>query len=520
MKHLLISLLFAFSALAVEPPQTRPATAAEKAFLLHHMGEENLKNFGQNYAIESEIREAEFALMSLFEKDGSLSKKAAQGYIQHLTNRGYDRRAVEQRISGLMKGYFSNLQVESFASSVDGETKEDYEDRLEKAESNEEVRELEAELRTKLSDSKISKEFTKQNELKAEKLGNALLSAMKRKDYSPQDMPDPVSSSPEFYVPQDFDLAKYKKEISQKNQVLCERMPIKSISDEATQLEKQMSAVVSPSKKSGKGIQEIWIAWGYNRDWHSKSDAMFKTMYGDFTIHNAEGKDVPKKFGIYYFDPEKLSIPQYNIEIGVMFNDKWGMDLHMDHMKWKFDRLKDYKMTGDFSKKVWSTRGPRKTFEQAKADMDASWLRFEHSDGYNYISLGLIRNFKVFETESGNFDVDARVSAGAGAMVPRTDVRLYYQKDNGSSDRYGINNKFHIAGYGVHADARLKFTFWDRVFIQAAARGTRIKIENALVDGAGASLEHTPINSLQVIGQIGYQHKFNLNSKKKKKKKK
>ena len=133
--------------------------------------------------------------------------------------------------------------------------------------------------------------------------------------------------------------------------------------------------------------------------------------------------------------------------------------------------------------------------------------------GYNYLSLGLIRNFKIAESKSGNFDVDARVSAGAGLMVPRTDVRLYYQKDDGDSDRYGINNKFHVAGYGVHSDARLKFTFWDKVFLQATARGSRIKIKNALVDGSGASLEHTPINSLQIIGQLGYQHKLNLKSK-------
>lgn len=315
------------------------------------------------------------------------------------------------------------------------------------------------------------------NEKNAQMIGAQLTSARDAQSYAPQELPAPQLEEIEFYVPEDFD--------------------------------------VDTAKSAKGGIQEIWIAWGYNRDWHSRSDAMFKTMYGDFTIHDAYGDDVPKKFGIYYFDPEKISIPQYNIEIGVMFNDKWGIDLKMDHMKWKFDRLRDYEITGDFSKKVWSTRGPRKTFEQAKADKDASWLRFEHTDGYNYISVGVIRNFNLVDTKV--VDVDARVSAGAGAMVPRTDVRLYYQKDDGNSDRYGINNKFHVAGYGAHADARLKITFWDRIFLQATARGSRIKIKNALVDGAGASLEHTPINSLQIIGQIGYQHKFNLKSKSEKK---
>jgi len=400
---------------------------------MSQFSEEGLRAFGVSYAIESEIRTAESKLIEMFEKRGSISSKAAEGYVQHLVDRGFTEKEINQRISTVMKTYFYGQEIKNSG-----------------------------------------------NEKKAEQIGNELSAAKNAQDYMPQTLPAPELEEIEFYVPEDF------------------------------------SADTKAAAKSG--IQEIWIAWGYNRDWHSKSDAMFKTMYGDFTIHDAHGDDVPKKFGIYYFDPEKISIPQYNIEIGVMFNDKWGLDLKMDHMKWKFDRLRDYEITGDFSKKVWSTRGPRKTFEQAKADKDASWLRFEHTDGYNYISVGVIRNFKLINTENGVLDVDARVSAGAGAMVPRTDVRLYYQKDDGGSDRYGINNKFHVAGYGVHADARLKITFWDRVFLQATARGSRIKIENALVDGAGASLEHTPINSLQIIGQIGYQHKFDLKSKNQKKK--
>jgi len=462
---------------------------------------------GTNYALQTEIRAVEFSLMQEFHKSGSISQKLSEGYIQHLTNRGFSKTDIKRRVSSMMKGYFNNLQVLNADKALDQTKKDYYEEKLKDVTEEESGSILDA-----LHDEILASPMSKENEKTSEKFSTSFFKALE-KDYTKKAMPVPTAENLEYIVPADFSIqSKNIEKAKTDSQLYCVQKVNKPISEQAVDLANSLENVIEKDSKK-KGIQEIWISWGYNRDWHSKSDAMFKTLYGDFTIHDAYGDDVPKKFGIYYFDPEKISIPQYNIEIGVMFNDKWGMDLHMDHMKWKFDRLRDYEITGDFSKKVWSTRGSRKTFEEAIRDKDASWLRFEHTDGYNYLSLGLIRNLKLVESKSGNFDIDARVSGGAGLMVPRTDIRLYYQKDDGGSDRYGINNKFHIAGYGVHADARLKFTFWDKVFLQATVRGSRIKVKNALVDGVGASLEHTPINSVQVIGQIGYQHKFKMKSK-------
>ena len=106
-------------------------------------------------------------------------------------------------------------------------------------------------------------------------------------------------------------------------------------------------------------------------------------------------------------------------------------------------------------------------------------------------------------------------------MVPKTNINI---RQGGKWERLGIDNRFHIAGGGVHAGVRIKFTFWDRVYIQAALRGTYIKISNSLVDTENepnARLSHTPISSIQFMGQIGYelpaQKLFNLFRKKKNK---
>ncbi len=266
-------------------------------------------------------------------------------------------------------------------------------------------------------------------------------------------------------------------------------------------------------QKKAKG--RLYFSWGYNRALHSKSDATFATKDGTFTVHDAHGNDRPSPFGIWYFNPQKLSIPQYNVEVGYMFNEKWGIELGQDHMKWVFDPYREYKFTGNYDQTLW-VDDPTvvnewgmdikpTTFEDIKNTGDATWLRFEHTDGYNYVHVSAIYNQKIYYTRNRKFRIDAKFDAGAGLMIPKTNVNFR----QGSKWNYdGIDNRFHIAGVGVSSGVRLKFTFWDRLYVQAAIRGTYIKINNALVDtqrDPDARLEHSPIGSVQFMGQIGYE---------------
>ena len=82
-------------------------------------------------------------------------------------------------------------------------------------------------------------------------------------------------------------------------------------------------------------------------------------------------------------------------------------------------------------------------------------------------------------------------------MVPKTKVMMHRDE---MWQWKGLDNRFHLAGYGGHADARLKFTFWDRISLVGMVRGNVIKIDNALVytdRDPEARLSHTPIKSVQ-----------------------
>jgi hypothetical protein len=277
-------------------------------------------------------------------------------------------------------------------------------------------------------------------------------------------------------------------------------------------------------KKNNKTFlkpKQIYFIWGYNRAFHSNSDMIFRTSEGNFTIHEAQGKDRPSDFDPkIYFNPTTFSIPQYVVKLGYMFNEDWGIELSQDHMKWVFVNDIKYKITGDFSPTLYVTEDGKewpvgRNFDEIKESGNATWLGAEHSDGYNYVNVSAVRNLNVFKTKSEVIRLDIRPNAGFGLMVPKTKVMMH--RDSLWSWK-GLDNRFHVAGFGVHAELKARLTFFKYFFMEAAARVTYIKIHNSLVNGSNDRLEHTPITSLQLFGAAGVTVPIGNGKKKKKKK--
>ena len=449
----------------------REATLEERNLILQNGGEEKLKAFGDHLAHETENTVFEKAMVEELMAKGSLDPMAIHAYIQHLTNQGMSKSEIECKIEHLSNMYFAELQLKNISSILPESKLSEHKDKfkdaaLESLDQN--ISSLDADI--------SNSEVTKLNESKSEKLKNDFLKVSNEQNF----LAEPSTNTSKMYS------------------------PVKVMVPE--NFSQKMDQVTSEVNKDAKPLfHQVWFAWGYNRGFHSNTDVKFTTKDGTFMIHDAVGKDRQTAFGINWFNPTRISIPQYNLEVGVMFNKHWGMDFHADHMKYVFDNSLPYEITGNYNHLVATNTGVV-TFDQAAANHDATWLRFEHTNGYNYPSLGLVYNQNLFQTKNNKFSIDARMGAGAGLVVPKTEVWIY--QDN-PVVRYGIDNKFHVAGGGVHGDLRLKFTFWDSFFIQIATRGTYIKVKNALVDGAEARIEHIqPIQSLEVIGQIGYQYTF------------
>lgn len=270
----------------------------------------------------------------------------------------------------------------------------------------------------------------------------------------------------------------------------------------------------------------IYVTWGYNRAWYSNADTTFKTPDGSFTIHGARGVDRPTTEFKTYINPAKLTIPQYNVRVGYRFNKRWAVEVGTDHMKWIFVPTGDYKITGDYNRPVWLhdedaqgnwINSRKVTFNEAKAAGNASFVRFEHSDGYNYPHATVFFTETLLKTKNERFRLDGSVGAGAGVLFPKTRVQIQDTEDGSVRD---VDNKFHIAGWGAHVDANAKVVYKAKsgreVFIQAANRGMVGKVNNALYLGSEGSFSQAPIYTYEVYVTAGFAQPLGNGKKKRK----
>src|SRR5438045_3602960 len=75
--------------------------------------------------------------------------------------------------------------------------------------------------------------------------------------------------------------------------------------------------------KKTKGT--FYFAWGYNKDWFSKSDLHFEDHSDDnydFTLYDVKADDRP---GFTHIFNKDISIPQYIYRFGYYFNDKHNL---------------------------------------------------------------------------------------------------------------------------------------------------------------------------------------------------
>src|SRR5690348_13754244 len=79
-------------------------------------------------------------------------------------------------------------------------------------------------------------------------------------------------------------------------------------------------------KKKKHFIKEVYLSWGYNKEWYTHSSVHISqpSLGNDYTFRNIRGHDHPGwDEGLLQ---KALSIPQYNYRLGFLLNDKrgWG----------------------------------------------------------------------------------------------------------------------------------------------------------------------------------------------------
>src|SRR5690349_18023847 len=96
----------------------------------------------------------------------------------------------------------------------------------------------------------------------------------------------------------------------------------------------QSTAAAQPAASAPSSTgREYFVSWGYNGDTYGKSDMHFKqpSLGNDFVFERVQARDSKAWTDLFN---HSLFVPQYNLRFGMFFNDKWGAEVALDHMKW------------------------------------------------------------------------------------------------------------------------------------------------------------------------------------------
>ena len=217
---------------------------------------------------------------------------------------------------------------------------------------------------------------------------------------------------------------------------------------------------------------KVFLSWGYNRSIFSRSDLHLSGPGYDFVLHDVRADDRPEPFSLKnYFAPANIWIPQYNYRVGWFMNEHWSLSLGLDHMK--------YVMRQDQTVRITGRIDPERSVEHASDTehdvvLTPEFLRFEHTDGLNLLSVDAHHYDLLWRSADGRCALRLMEGLFVGPVIPRTDVRLFGD---------GINNRFHVAGYGVGGELGAMLELPARILVRGGARGGFIGLPDILTTG-------------------------------------
>jgi hypothetical protein len=195
----------------------------------------------------------------------------------------------------------------------------------------------------------------------------------------------------------------------------------------------------------------LYGGWGWNRASFTTSDIQFSGDHYDFTLMDVKAKDrqTPFKADVY-FGLTTVTIPQTNFRFGYFLNDNWVISAGVDHMKYVMLQNQTVEFSGSINDTAYAH-----LIEGNRILLDHNFLKFEHTDGLNYIhtELEYFQGLVAFK----KIQLSGYAGAGFGVMFPKSNVTLMH---------YPRHDDFHFSGFGLSAKAGLDILFWKYFFVR------------------------------------------------------
>ena len=225
------------------------------------------------------------------------------------------------------------------------------------------------------------------------------------------------------------------------------------------------NAQKSTPLKEGK----MFVLWGYNRTMYGNSDIHFKGNGYDYTLKNVRATDSPTSFTAdVYLNPLKFTIPQFNFRAGYYLSKKYSLSVGWDHLKYVLDNSQVGIIDGTITDEArdqyskdnsYTTDAYIGSFNNEEILLSRQFMKYEHTDGLNFIRISIDRYDELYATNSGKFNISLVSSLGVGPVLPWTDFTHL------SGKRY--TNRLHFSGFAMAYHSGVKFEFSNKFFIQS-----------------------------------------------------
>jgi hypothetical protein len=241
----------------------------------------------------------------------------------------------------------------------------------------------------------------------------------------------------------------------------------------------------SSSEKSKKTAGSLYFTWNYNRDAYTKSDIHFvsKTDNYDFTFYNAKAHDKPDMDR--WWKINRLTIPQYDMHLGYMFNGKHdlGIEIGWDHLKYVVTDNQVMHMKGQIH---------GETFDKDTL-VTPDFIHLQHTNGNNYALVNLVKRQHLWS--SRHIDVSAFGKVGLGPLMSVTISKTF-----GESYRTG----FKYQGWVFPVSGGLRITFYDYFFINGDVQGAYVDYIHSHIGATGQGIASQHFYSLQWLFGGGF----------------
>jgi len=226
-------------------------------------------------------------------------------------------------------------------------------------------------------------------------------------------------------------------------------------------------ALVPAKKKQKTHIRSIYVSWGYNHEWYTKSNLYVKQgeLGNDYELQQISAHD--KKGWDKSIFQQAITIPQYNYRIGVYLNEKQdiGIELNFDHTK--------YVVTDDQNMHIKGTLGGNHVDSTIYFSEKQGFYYFLNN-GANFFLFNFVKRYGLYHTKDNYFRLDFLGKAGIGPVVPHV-----------QNSFFGVANDphFQIGGWNTGLETAVRATFLRYGFLEFSqkvdyARYSHLRLAN------------------------------------------